>query len=150
VLTSSNYAFFQLLAVLFVAVSGFTGLYYVLRGLTWVDTKQTLARGFVGNALLKVWVILFAFVGAQMTWRLSPFIGDPREPFYLIRPSRDNFFVDVINAFQSALGIQGASSGVDIAIVVLFGELIVIGLAISIWLSSRKKKADKRTADQTA
>jgi hypothetical protein len=150
VLTSSNYAFFQLLAVLFVAVSGFTGLYYVLRGLTWVDTKQTLARGFVGNALLKVWVVLFAFVGAQMTWRLSPFIGDPREPFYLIRPSRDNFFVDVINAFQSALGIQGASSGVDIAIVVLFGELIVIGLAISIWLSSRKKKADKRTADQTA
>jgi hypothetical protein len=110
VLTSSNYPFFQLLAVVFVAVSGFTGLHYVLRGFAWVDKDHELTRNSVGNILLRVWVVLYGFVGAQMTWRLSPLIGDPQQPFYFVRPSRDNFFVDVINAVQGAVGVSIADS----------------------------------------
>lgn len=37
VFTSTNYTFFQLLAVVFVAISGFTGLYYSLKGFRYVD-----------------------------------------------------------------------------------------------------------------
>jgi hypothetical protein len=40
-----------------------------------------------------------------MTWRRSSFIGRPEDPFYIMRPSRDNFYVDVIRAIQEALNI---------------------------------------------
>ena len=146
VLTSSNYPFFQLLAVVFVAISGFTGLYYVLRGFAWVDKNHELTSSSVGNILLRAWVVLYGFVGAQMTWRLSPLIGDPQQPFYLMRPSRDNFFVDVINAFQGAVGINIADSAISdlvagIAVAVPCGGIIiVIALTIGIWLGSQRKR----------
>ena len=54
--------------------------------------------------------MLYAFVGTQMTWRLSPFIGKPEDPFYLTRPSRDNFYVDVIHAIQEVFNIMPADT----------------------------------------
>ncbi|MCG2784136.1 MAG: hypothetical protein L6461_03425 [Anaerolineae bacterium] len=142
VLTSSNYSFFQLIAVLFVAVSGFAGLHYVLRGFTWVDKNQELTSNSVGKTLLRAWVVLYGFVGAQMTWRLSPLIGDPNEPFYLIRPSRDNFFADVINAFSNSFGlsrVDRAGSGFDFGELLFCGGIIiVIAVAVGAWLGKRQ------------
>jgi hypothetical protein len=139
-LTSSNYSFFQLLAVVFVAMSGFTGLYYVLRGFAWVDKNHELTSNSIGNSLLRAWVVLYGFVGAQMTWRLSPLIGDPKEPFAFINPSRDNFFVDVIHAFQDVVGLRRVGAEVDITAVLFFGGiLILMALGIGTWLGSRQK-----------
>jgi hypothetical protein len=45
-----------------------------------------------------------------MTWRLSPFIGRPEDPFFLLKPSRDNFYVDVIRAAEAALNISPSAS----------------------------------------
>lgn len=100
VLTSTNYAFFQLLAVGFVGLSACIGVYFLWRGMTSVETVRDDALKSLGNRILMLWILLYAFVGTQMTWRLSPFIGKPNDPFYLIRPSRDNFYVDVIRALQ--------------------------------------------------
>ena len=136
VLTSSSYPFFQLLAVAFMAISGFTGLRYILRGFTSVDKDRELTSGSLGNSLLQAWVVLYGFVGAQMTWRLSPLIGDPQEPFYWLRPSRDNFFVDVINAFEGTFGV-GRAGGFD-ALGVFFWLLVIV-LVIGIWLGSKRK-----------
>ncbi|MGB8984116.1 MAG: hypothetical protein WCC12_19765 [Anaerolineales bacterium] len=135
VLTSSSYPFFQLLAVLFMAVSGFTGLRYILRGFKSVDKDRELTSGSLGNSLLQAWVVLYGFVGAQMTWRLSPLIGDPQEPFYWLRPSRDNFFVDVINALEGTLGVGGAGRFDAIGV---FFWLLVIALAIGVWFGSKR------------
>ena len=108
VLTSTNYAFFQLLAVAFTGVSAWIGVYFIWRGMTLVDTvRDDSARG-LGRRILFLWIVLYAFVGTQMTWRLSPFIGKPEDPFYLVKPSRDNFYVDVIHAVQDALQIPAS------------------------------------------
>ncbi len=138
--TSSNYPFFQLLAVVFVAISGFLGLYYILRGIAWVDTNNELQSNSIGSILLKAWVFLYAFVGAQMTWRLSPFIGNPKDEFVFIRPSRDNFFVDVLNAIQDAFGLSIEKSGFDMLGLYFCGGVIaVIALVVGIFVGSRKK-----------
>ncbi len=100
VMTSSNYPFFQLLAVLFVGISSLTGVYFLWRGMTLIETERAGAFRSLGRRILALWMILFGFVGTQMTWRLSPFIGRPEDPFYLIKPSRDNFYVEAINAFR--------------------------------------------------
>lgn len=103
VLTSNNYAFFQLLAVAFTGVSAWIGVYFLWRGMTLVDETRDNASRQLGRRILMLWIVLYAFVGTQMTWRLSPFIGNPDDPFYLVKPSRDNFYVDVIHAVQGAL-----------------------------------------------
>ncbi|MFZ5878655.1 MAG: hypothetical protein ACOY0R_04745 [Chloroflexota bacterium] len=146
VLTSSNYAFFQLIAVLFVAVSGVTGLYYVLRGFTWVDKNHELTGGSLGSVLLRVWVVLFGFVGAQMTWRLSPLIGDPARPFILMQPSRDNFFVDVFKAIQAASGLRsGDAPALDlIGLFICSGIVGILALMVGLWLGSKPPAASAR------
>jgi hypothetical protein len=96
-LTLENHAFFQLLAVAFVAVSGCIGLYFLWRGMTLVNLSGPNVPGLFRHALLGMWVILCAFVGTQMTWWLSPFIGDPGSSFVFLRLSRDTFCVDVMS-----------------------------------------------------
>jgi len=110
VLTSSNYPFFQLMAVGFVGVSAMIGVYFLWRGMTLVEMgSQSLPNQF-SKRILIFWFLLYAFVGTQMTWRLSPFIGRPEDPFFLLKPSRDNFYVDVIHAFEAALNISPSIS----------------------------------------
>ncbi len=105
VLTSTDYAFFQLLAVGFVGLSSVIGVYFLWRGMTSVETTKDDNLKNLGNRILMLWMVLYAFVGTQMTWRLSPFIGKPEDPFYLTKPSRDNFYVDVIHAIQQVFNI---------------------------------------------
>jgi len=99
VLTSNNYAFFQLMAVAFVGLSGWIGVYFLWRGMTRVETARNDRLKQWGNRILFLWILLYGFIGTQMTWRLSPFISDPTKPFVFIQPSRDNFYVDVMHAF---------------------------------------------------
>lgn len=108
VLTSSNYPFFQLMAVAFVGLSALVGVYFLWRGMTQVEISSQDAKSQLSKRILMLWFVLYAFVGTQMTWRLSPFIGRPEDPFYILKPSRDNFYVDVIRAIEAALNITSA------------------------------------------
>lgn len=151
VLTSSNYTFFKLLAVVFVAVSGITGLNYILKGFAWVDKKNELTGKPIGKILLRAWVALFGFVGAQMTWRLSPFIGDPQKPFALFRSSRDNFFIDLLGTLEQALGFGIARSSNDFFIYVFCGGvLILIAFSVGMWLGPAAKRSSSKPFSQSA
>ncbi len=103
VLTSTNYPFFQLLAVIFVGISAVIGVYFLWRGMTLIEPSRQGALRLLGKRILGLWMLLFGFVGTQMTWRLSPFIGKPEDPFYILKPARDNFYVQAITAFQQTL-----------------------------------------------
>lgn len=54
--------------------------------------------------VFQIWVVAFALVGAQMSWVLRPFIGDPTMPFSWFREREGNFFLTVIRAIQNLLG----------------------------------------------
>jgi hypothetical protein len=69
-----------------------------------ISSEDTHRR--LGQRILLLWFVLYAFVGTQLTWRISPFIGRPEDPFYLIRPSRDNFYVDVVRAVQGVFNLS--------------------------------------------
>jgi hypothetical protein len=55
------------------------------------------------HTVLRVWTILFALVGAQMSWILRPFIGSPDGPFTLFRERRSHFFAAVWRTFELLL-----------------------------------------------
>lgn len=139
VLTSNNYPFFQLLAVIFVAISGSIGVYFLWRGMIRVETVRDDGLQRLGRIILSAWIVLYGFVGTQMTWRLSPLVGDPSMPFVLLRPSRDNFYVDVLGAFSEATGtsLLPATSGWLAGISCV---LIAAALVAGVMLGSGKQR----------
>ncbi len=48
------------------------------------------------KTVFRIWVIVFALVGAQMGWVLRPFIGNPEMPFTFFRGRESNFFMAVL------------------------------------------------------
>jgi hypothetical protein len=149
VLTSSNYPFFQVLAVLFVGISALIGVYFLWRGMTLVESTREDAIKHVGRRILGLWMILYGFVGTQMTWRLSPFIGRPEDPFYFIKPSRDNFYVDVIRAIQQTLNIPALDLNLDTPLIMaglcLVGVILLFVFVIAFVRSSPARKINKLT-----
>jgi hypothetical protein len=53
------------------------------------------------KTVFRLWVVVFALVGAQMGWVLRPFVGNPELPFFWFRPRDSNFFQAVFRTFQS-------------------------------------------------
>ena len=136
VLTSSDQAFFQLLAVAFVAISGYIGLYFLWGGMALVDETRTGAVKRLANWILRAWTLLYGFVGSQMAWRLSPFIGEAGRPAEWVQPSRDNFYVDVIRAVQHVLGVDDSL----ILPVVVGAGLVGIALVALLALNGAKSR----------
>ena len=42
--------------------------------------RRLIAANARHRVMLRLWIILYAFVGIQMGWVLRPFVGDPRYP----------------------------------------------------------------------
>ena len=54
--------------------------------------------------LFRVWIILYALVGAQMGWVLRPFIGAPDLAFTWFRAREANIFIDILRTIGSLFG----------------------------------------------
>lgn len=55
-------------------------------------------------SILRVWLVVFAFVGTQMVWTLRPLVGSKDKPFELFRKSRDgNFYQAVVYAARELI-----------------------------------------------
>jgi hypothetical protein len=120
-ITTSSYPFMGLLNVLFFAVAGALGLAFLLQTLHRLtlayqqmfeadlppsadqpDDRVGPLEGLEGRLLghnvktvFYCWIIAFGLVGAQMSWVLRPFIGDPVQPFQWFRPRQSHFFAAV-------------------------------------------------------
>lgn len=53
------------------------------------------------RGVFHVWVVVFALVGAQMSWVLRPFVGSPSLEFAWFRAREDNFFVAVFEMIRT-------------------------------------------------
>jgi hypothetical protein len=60
-----------------------------------------IARDRRRRTMVRVWVVLYVFVGVQMGWELRPFVGDPAVPPSLFRPGAwgGNAYVVVAETF---------------------------------------------------
>jgi len=110
-LTGANYYFLTLLHVLIVLGAGLVGMAVLHEGLAFACEK----RGVYPRkamTIMKVWAVLFAFVGIQMAWGLQPFVGDRGQPFKLFRHNEGNFYTAIIYSLQRLAhgGSPGAAS----------------------------------------
>ena len=97
--TGANYYFLTLLHVLIVLGAGLLGMVVLHDGLAFACEK----RGIYPKkamTIMKVWAVLFAFVGIQMAWNLEPFVGDRGQPFQLFRRHEGNFYTAIVYSLQ--------------------------------------------------
>lgn len=102
ILSHSSYKFVMILHVLFFGFSGMTGLYYVRKNFHLLaslsSTNEETSR--FSKLILPVWMLLYMFVGCQMAYLLSPFVGTDQQ-LILFTNSDYNFFTYL---FQKILG----------------------------------------------
>jgi hypothetical protein len=97
--TGANYYFLTLLHVVLVLGAGLVGMAALHEGLAFACEQ----RGIYPKramAIMKVWAVLFAFVGIQMAWNLQPFVGDRGAGFQLFRHNEGNFYTALIYSLQ--------------------------------------------------
>lgn len=127
--STTSYPFMKLLNVAMCGVAVLLGLAFLVRtlralvGAAGVDATESetdesadlqldednaVALGTAADrraaVVFRVWVVLFVFVGVQMSWVLRPFIGHPDLPFAWFRNRESNFFTDVWAALLSLFG----------------------------------------------
>jgi hypothetical protein len=105
-LTTSEYTFFKLLNVAFFAISGAMGVLFLRQGLEAMADIDTDKNKKTRRTIFLVWVLLYGFVGSQMAWTLSPFVGDPLQPFIIFRQIGGNFYADVFASLGTLLGLN--------------------------------------------
>jgi len=106
-LTGANYYFLELLHVVIVLGAGLAGMAMLHEGLSFACEK----RGVYPKkamTIMKVWAVLFAFVGVQMAWNLEPFVGDRGQPFQLFRHNEGNFYTAIVYSLQQLAAGEGA------------------------------------------
>jgi hypothetical protein len=128
--STTSYHFMILLNVIAGTLAGILGLGFLLRTLHRlviahqpmptappqpVEKTENLTAPDVTSALdligqrtdrkalrvFNIWTIVFALVGAQMSWVLRPFIGRPGAPFEWFRHQESNFFIAVFKSIGS-------------------------------------------------
>jgi hypothetical protein len=63
------------------------------------------------KTVFRIWVLVFALVGAQMGWVLRPFVGHPRADFTFFRERKQNFFQAVGEKVQELFETERPGSG---------------------------------------
>ena len=126
--STASYPFMLLFNVAVYTVAGTVGLAFLLQTLhrlsvidsqapdpgqpgSWETNEPLGALDPLENRVLskhvktvfRLWVIVFALVGAQMGWVLRPFVGNPNLPFTWFRPRASNFFQAVFQTFVNSI-----------------------------------------------
>ncbi len=63
-----------------------------------------LSQSSDAKSVFRVWVMVFALVGAQMSWVLRPFVGSPTLEFAWFRAREANFFIAVFDMLRTLFG----------------------------------------------
>lgn len=102
-LTTNHYQFFKLMNVIIFVVAGGMGIVFLSQGMRIVSgggRAGDLARRWV----LRLWMLVYAFVGSQMAWTIRPFIGAPSIDFELFRQLGGNFYTNIFASIGEILG----------------------------------------------
>src|SRR5690606_1023638 len=88
IICSSVNSFVILLTVIAFAIAGVFGVTLLWRAMSYLTERA----GFEYDPkIIRVWTLIYMFVGTQFAWPLRPFIGDPGD-FAWVREVSGNFY----------------------------------------------------------
>jgi hypothetical protein len=101
---TTEYNFFKLLNVVAFAIAGVLGLVFLRQGMAATTDPHNLQGIHARRVVFVLWILLYIFVGTQMAYTLSPFMGDPKLPFTLFAEPGGNFYKSVFSSLMQVLG----------------------------------------------
>lgn len=101
-LTGGNYHFLQLLHVAIFIFAGIFGLRLMVDALKYACDKKAIYPQ-IGVTVFKVWIVILAFVGIQLSWNLRPFLCNKTEEFKIFRKYEGNFYTAVVYSVEQLL-----------------------------------------------
>lgn len=102
-LTNSGYQFYKLLNVVFFVIAGSLGAVFLRQGMHVVTELEGDEGIQTRRMIFYLWVLVYGFVGSQMAWTISPFMGNPNDSFMLMKPLGGNVYADILKAIQELL-----------------------------------------------
>lgn len=102
-LTTNHYQFFKLLNVAMFTVAGIVGVTFLSQGMRLVSYAGKEGASARRN-VMRLWILIYAFVGSQMAWTMRPFFGAPGLPFELFRQLGGNFYANIFASMGEILG----------------------------------------------
>jgi len=84
-------------------VAGLIGVLFLAQGMRVVSRSGTGDMG-ARLAVVRLWIIVYAFVGSQVAWTLRPFVGAPSMQFELFRQLGGNFYTNIFASIGELLG----------------------------------------------
>lgn len=104
IVTTDDYQFFKLMNVVFFTVAGTLGVAFLSRCMRLPHEHEEI--GSTRSILLRLWFILYGFVGTQLAWTLRPFFGAPGLPFEVVRDFGGNFYQNVFASLGHVFGAR--------------------------------------------
>lgn len=90
-----GYSALKLAQVGLLFAAGYYGAYFAFEGVQTVAARTGREQSM---PILQVWLLAYAYIGAQLGWMMRPFVGDPTAPFALVRGIEGSIFTGVIDA----------------------------------------------------
>ncbi|MBN1917722.1 MAG: hypothetical protein JW889_07430 [Verrucomicrobia bacterium] len=105
-ITLQSYHFIKSLHVVFFVYAALVGLRFFRKSIRAV-TPVTMRHRLGG--LFTLALVLYAFVGMQLSWVLRPFVGDPDMKYQVFRPRSGSFYTSVPKSLRRGLveAVQG-------------------------------------------
>ncbi len=97
--TGGNYHFLQLLHVAIFVFAGIFGLRLMVDALKFACENKAIYPQ-IGVTVFRIWIVILAFVGIQLSWNLRPFLCNKNEEFKLFRKYEGNFYTAIIYSVQ--------------------------------------------------
>ena len=101
----------KLLHVGIFALSGLFGMRTIIETLKFSCEKKNVYPK-IGIQVFKFWIVILAFVGAQLSWSLRPFIGNKTQPFQLIRQQEGNIYKALIKTVEDLFKSQAEKTDI--------------------------------------
>jgi hypothetical protein len=101
-LSGATYSFLLLFHVAVFAVCGYAGIRQTRQGFRLVGSGNDQGSERRVRSVLRVWMVLYMFVGAQLAYTMAPFIGS-ESTFVLFRYPGGSFVGEVLHALRTLL-----------------------------------------------
>lgn len=98
--STKSHPFMQLLNVTGFAIAGVIGVSFLARNLRAEVISGSSKRPQAIAAILRLWFLIYATVGLQMSWLLRPFVGSPDLPQQIFRPTEGNVIEGILQSLR--------------------------------------------------
>jgi len=103
-ITGYSYNLFKFINTIIFSVAGFTGIYLFYREIRKIirdiAVENDVLKTQKGLLFLRLWAIMFAFIGLQLSFTLSPYFGIPGQKFMFFTSEKASFFSDIFGTIS--------------------------------------------------